>query len=328
MRGFTVLRTSSRQNRLSRLADMMSTAWNCRNEYDIAQVDVYSGAAFFWAEAVCAVLRRAGRPYILTLHGGNLPRFASRWPGRVRRLLQSAHTVTAPSSYLPRALQAARKDIELLPNAIDLSRYEFRHRNRVKPRLVWMRAFHEVYNPSLAIRTLVLLQPDYPEAELLMAGPDKGDGSYQAAQALAKSLGVANRVSFGGLVPKRKVPQWLSQGDIFLNTPRIDNTPVTVLESMACGLCTVSTDVGGICDLVEDRATALLVPSDDPAAAAAAVRELVENSTLAESISIRGRRFAELLDWDVILEQWDKILARGLGRLPEVPPSARTCALL
>lgn len=187
MRGFTVLRTSSRQNRLSRLADMMSTAWNCRNEYDIAQVDVYSGAAFFWAEAVCAVLRRAGRPYILTLHGGNLPRFASRWPGRVRRLLQSAHTVTAPSSYLPRALQAARKDIELLPNAIDLSRYEFRHRNRVKPRLVWMRAFHEVYNPSLAIRTLVLLQPDYPEAELLMAGPDKGDGSYQAAQALATS---------------------------------------------------------------------------------------------------------------------------------------------
>ena len=34
----------------------------------------------------------------------------------------------------------------------------------------------------------------------------------------------------------RPVPDWLARGDIFLNTTHVDNTPISVLEAMACGL--------------------------------------------------------------------------------------------
>jgi len=277
-------------------------------------VDVFSGTAFIWAEAVCAVLRRAARPYILTLHGGNLPHFASRFPRRVRWLLHSAAAVTAPSHYLRRSLETVKHNIELLPNAVDVAQYHFRFREKLRPRLMWMRAFHEVYNPLVAIRALALLVKDYPDMQLRMAGPDKGDGSLQSARALAIALGVGPNIYFDGPVPKREVPRWLAQGDIFLNTPRIDNTPVTVLEVMACGLCAISTDVGGIRDLVDDRTTALLTASDDAAGIASAVRELLSDPSLAGRLSSRGRRKVENLDWPVVLDEWESLLFRATGR--------------
>lgn len=85
--------TSERPGRLARLFDMLSTVWRKRREYSLAQIDVFSGLAFIWAEAVCQALRWVGKPYILTLHGGSLPSFAQRWPRRVRHLLRSAATV-------------------------------------------------------------------------------------------------------------------------------------------------------------------------------------------------------------------------------------------
>src|SRR5690606_15287473 len=55
--GWPVLTTSNKPGRLARLLDMMKTAWTNRYRYAVAQVDVYSGAAFIWAEAACWTLR-------------------------------------------------------------------------------------------------------------------------------------------------------------------------------------------------------------------------------------------------------------------------------
>src|SRR5437773_692073 len=108
---WTVLTTSDCQHRVFRLLHMISTVWRKRREYSVAQVDVYSGLAFLWAEAVCQNLRWAGKPYVLTLHGGNLPSFARRWPRRVCRLLRSAAAVTTPSRYLLENMLHYRSDL-------------------------------------------------------------------------------------------------------------------------------------------------------------------------------------------------------------------------
>src|SRR6185436_16069131 len=101
---------------------------------------------------------------------------------------------------------------------------------------------------------------------LTMIGPDKGDGSLQQTQRVAGERGVVNHISFVGGVPKREVPERLSHADIFLNTTNVDNTPVSVLEAMACGLCVVNTNVGGLPYLLEHEEDALLVPPADVAA--------------------------------------------------------------
>lgn len=305
-----VLTTSRKPGRLQRLFDMVGTSWAQRDRYDIAQVDVYSGPAFVWAEVVCAALRRLGKPYILTLHGGNLPAFARRWPGRVGRLLRGAAIVTTPSAFLLEQMRPYRKDLHLLPNPLDLSTYPFCLRGQPQPNLVWLRAFHEIYNPSMASSVVALLAEDFPDVRLTMVGPDKGDGSLQRTRQAASELGVDGRVDFPGGIPKDQVPHWLNRGDVFINTTNVDNTPVSVMEAMACGLCVVSTNIGGIPYLLEHEHDALLVPPDDPVAMAAAVRRILTEPGLAERLSRNARQKAKQFDWSTVLPRWEALFKR------------------
>jgi glycosyltransferase involved in cell wall biosynthesis len=306
--GWRVMRTSQWLSRPLRLFDMVATAWRQQARYEVAVVDVYSGPSFVWAEAVCQVLAWAGKPFVLTLHGGNLPVFARRWPGRVRRLLRMAALVTAPSAYLREQMLDYRGDLALIPNAIELSAYEYVFRRRVTPRLVWLRAFHEIYNPTLGPRVLLLLEKEFPGVELTMIGRDKGDGSLAATRQLAERLGVAHRLHTPGGVPKQQVPGVLQRGDIFLNTTRIDNTPISVLEAMACGLPVVSTNVGGIPYLLAHGRTALLTASDNAEEMAAAVRSLLVDPALAARLSMAGRALAASCSWPSVLPQWQQAL--------------------
>jgi glycosyltransferase involved in cell wall biosynthesis len=80
-----------------------------------------------------------------------------------------------------------------------------------------------------------------------------------------------------------------------------------VLEALACGLCIVSTNPGGIPYLLRDGWNALLVNQGDAGAMAAAVRRILTNPGLAESLSQNARRTAEQFDWSVTLPQWDDV---------------------
>ncbi|MEI8313919.1 MAG: glycosyltransferase family 4 protein [Verrucomicrobiota bacterium] len=309
MAGWAVLTASNKRNCLYRLAHMVRTVYARRQDYDVAHVDVYSGRAFFWAEAVCTSLRQVGKPFVLTLHGGHLPEFAERWPARVRHLLRSAKVVTTPSPYLQKTMQAYRANLRLVPNAIDLSRYRFRQRDHLPPSLVWLRAFHAIYNPMLGPKVLKLLSLRFPTVRLVMVGPDKGDGSIGLTQQVARQLGVDSKLCLPGGVAKAAVPAWLERGEFFLNTTNVDNTPVSVLEAMACGLCVVSTDVGGLPHLLEHERDALLVPPNNAEAMAAAVTRLLTNPQLCAQLSRNARAKAERHDWSMVLPEWEALLS-------------------
>lgn len=315
--GWQVTTTSAQHNRLLRPVDMLAATWRARHNYVLAQVDLFSGPAFIWAEAVCWLLRQLRKPYVLTLHGGNLPAFAQRRPQRARRLLDSAAAVTSPSRYLCDQMGIYRSDIVLLPNPLELDNYLFVERLNPQPSLVWLRAFSSGYNPSLAASVVALLKRDFPEIHLLMIGPDKGDGSFESFQQTVKSLGVESQVKCPGAVVRRDVPLWLNKGDIFLNTTDVDNTPVSIMEAMACGLCIVSTNVGGIPYLLDHEQNALLVPSNDPDAMAAAMRRILTEPGLAAQLSYNARRKAEQFDWETILRKWEMLFVEVMEGMHE-----------
>jgi len=306
--GWKVLMTSSVPGRALRALDIARTIWRRRHDFDVAHVEVYSGAAFLWAELACLALRWAAKPYILSLRGGNLPGFAQRYPRRVKRMLRSAQAVIVPSGYLHEQMRPYRQDLTLVPNSLDVQAYPFRPRAQAKASLIWMRAFHGIYNPTLAARTLALLEREFPDVRLQMIGPDMRDGSLGATARISAEMGVAHRVHIHGPVPKGEVGQWLNRADIFLNTPTVDNTPVTVLEALACGLCVVSTNVGGLRHLLRHEYDALLAPGGDAESIAAAVRRVLLEPPLAQQLSRNGRKTAEQFAWSRTLPMWDQVL--------------------
>lgn len=306
--GWEVLLTSSSKGRLSRVVDMLTTVLFDRNAYDVVLLDVYSGRAFLWAEAVSAMLQRLRKPMVLSLHGGNLPSFSIGQPDRVRRLLGAARAVVAPSDYLRDSLEQFRGDICVIPNPIDLSSFTYIHRRKARPDLVWLRAFHQLYNPIMAVEVVFQLRKSHPGVRLVMIGPDMGDGSYGECRRQAERLGVDEYILWQGGIPHEEVANRLQDGDIFLNTPQIDNVPVSVLEAMASGLCVVSTNAGGLSYLLSHEHDALLVSPGDSDGMAGAVDRLMADPSLASRLSENARKKAEHFDCEPVCRQWEALL--------------------
>ena len=306
--GWHTITCSSKPNRLLRLSDMLLTSILHHSRYQVAHIDVFSGRAFLWADIISRVLRILKKPFILTLHGGNLNNFAQQYPGNVQRLLTSAKAVTTPSLFLQNSFSSIKNVVQYLPNAIEIAHYPFKLRSQPGPRLIWLRAFHSIYNPGLAVEVLALLHRELPLVSLTMIGPDKKDGSLQAVKRLAVELGVERNLHLFGAIPKPDVPARLDEGDIFLNTTRYESFGVAVMEAAAVGLPIVTTNVGELPYLWKDGQDALLVPPDDAEAMAKAVQRILTEPGLAERLSYNARQKAERYDWSVILPQWESLL--------------------
>jgi glycosyltransferase involved in cell wall biosynthesis len=91
--------------------------------------------------------------------------------------------------------------------------------------------------------------------------------------------------------------------DIMVSNPDIDNTPVSLIEGMALGMCVISTSVGGVPFLFSDLECSF-VPKNDHEALASRINSLLINSDYANKLSKSGRRKAEEFDWNNVKEYW------------------------
>ena len=305
-RGYPIVLTSRRIQRAARFADITATVIRHSADVDVQILQVYGGLSFVVEDVASALGAMFGHKIIMHLHGGAMPAFMARHPAWSRRVLSRAAAVVVPSTFLRTALAPFRTDVHVIPNAVDISAYPYRHRAEVAPRLFWMRTFHDIYNPELAVRAFARVRRAYPEATLVMAGQDKG--TRLRTQRYAAQLGVDDRVHFAGYLDSAQKIRAAGDADIFLNTNRIDNTPVSVIEACAMGLPVVATDVGGIPDLLTNHENALLVPDDDDAAMAAAIERLLRTPDLAGRLSRQGRALAESCSWERTTPQWEHLL--------------------
>lgn len=303
--GYSVVSASPEIGKAARLADIAGTMIRSRDRYDVVIIDVYGGASFVAEDLASAIGRFLGKRVVMLLHGGSMPSFIERRPRWCRRVLRRADGLVAPSEYLARAVRALGYPARVIPNVIDLSAYNFRKRDRLNPRLFWMRQFHPVWNPLMAVRLLAKLRQAVPDASLVMAGPDKGQLSEVRQE--AARLGLTDSVRFPGFIGREEKTREGERSDIFINTNRVDNMPVAVVEAGAMGLPVVSTNVGGIPDLLSDGENGLLVPDDNVEAMAEAVMRLLDDPALAARLSANGRLLAERSAWENVRPQWEEL---------------------
>ncbi|MBS1769535.1 MAG: glycosyltransferase family 4 protein [Acidobacteria bacterium] len=287
-----------------------------RRTIDITIVEVYSGASFFIADLVSLLGKCLGLRTIGVLHGGSLPEFAAKYPNWSARVFRRFTVLVAPSSFLKHVVNKLGFNVRIIPNVINLKAYPFKLRRDIAPKLIWMRAFHNIYNPELAIKAFALVREKHSNATLVMAGVDKGMES--SIKQLVRNLGLQKEVRFPGFLDSKAKVLEFSQADIFLNTNDIDNMPVAVVESCAFGLPVIATDVGGISSLLKNGTEGILVPRDNAQVIAEAVDRLLDDTDLTEHISQNGRSLAERSSWESVRPSWVKLFGE-LG----FPRSAR-----
>jgi len=303
--GYKVVRAGTKISKRARLFEMLGTIR--RNRSAIILIAVYSTSAFYFAWACAQLCRLLRVQYIPCLHGGNLPQRISQNPGLCAQVFAHSYTNVVVSGYLQASLNQHNWPCVLIPNSINITQYPFLHRTNVQPKLLWVRSFHHIYNPQLAIQLVKALAITYPTVTLTMVGPDK-DGSLDACKKLADELGVSGNITFTG---RLGVSEWVAlsaQHDIFINTTKFDNLPVSVIEAMALGLPVVSTNVGGLPYLVNNGVNGLLVEPGGVEEFVTAIQKLLSDSGFTGSISASARTTAEKFSELQVMELWNKLL--------------------
>ena len=108
-----------------------------------------------------------------------------------------------------------------------------------------------------------------------------GDGPERdALSQQAKTLGISDTVVFAGF--QRDMAPYFAMARILALPSHSEGSPNVVLEAMAAGLPIAATNVGGVPEILEDGKTGLLLPAGDPAAMAAAIRQLMTDAELGQ----------------------------------------------
>ena len=122
-------------------------------------------------------------------------------------------------------------------------------------------------------------------AVLVGSGPER-----EALERLAAELGVSDRLILPGWTDEPRA--WMAMFDVFAIPSRSEGMPLVLIEAMLASRAVVATSVGGIPDIVVDGETGLLVAPEDADALTEALRRLLDDDELRETMGARGRERA------------------------------------
>jgi len=249
--------------------------------------------------------RRLRIATVTTVHGFTGGDWKNRLYERLQRhAFRQFDAVVAVSKPLGEALRSAgvpRDRLHVIPNAWDgavafLERQAARRALGLPPdgfRIGWVGRTSNEKGPDVMLEALALLR-DSP-VTLSMVGDS---AQRRGLRARADALGVAARTTWHGRVGE--AASMLPAFDVFVLSSRTEGTPIVLLEAIAAGVPVVATTVGGVPDVVSS-AEALLVPSNDPASLAAAVRDTLANP---EAAAVRAGAARRRLEREFAAQPW------------------------
>jgi L-malate glycosyltransferase len=293
-------------------------------QYDVLHVFSASYFSFVLAPTPAILVGRIyGKKILLNYHSGEAEDHLQRWRRSAIPTIRLVDSVVVPSVYLKKVFASFGLPAKAVFNLIETDKFHFRERLPLRPVFLSNRNLETHYGVDRVLHAFGIIQKSFPEATLTVAG----DGSQrEALKRLAAELDLKH-VSFVGQVPPNKIVEYYDEADIYLNGSEIDNQPLSLLEAFACGLPIVTTDAGGIPDIVSDGETGFLVPRGNFQMLAERAQKLLMAPDLALSMVRNGNRECRKYSWAVLRDAWVNIyseLANDHGRYPATESKRET----
>lgn len=297
-----------------------------KERVDIIHAHQYT--PFFYALTIRMLA--TGRPVLFTEHG----RFLPDYPRKKRMLFNRAmlrrqDRLIAVGRDVKRALvenEGLPADrVEVIYNGVCVESFDRAHFPHARQ---WLLA--DVGLPSNAVIVVQVARLDYLKdhrtaVRTIAATPEAanvhllviGEGPERAAiESEIQTCALSARVHLLGL--RHDIARILAGADILLLTSISEGIPLTIIEGMAAGLPIVSTDVGGISEIIEDQLHGFLSPAKDVAALSSGLMRLGQNSTLRQRMGEAGCQAAALrFSEQAMHTHYHRTLATMSGSLPQ-----------
>ena len=285
-----------------------------KNDYDFDVIDAH----YFYPDGVAAVMlgRSFGKPVCITARGTDInvipkyriPRKMILWAGGA-----ATARITVCQALKDRLVDigVSGNDIMVFRNGVDLQLFRPPvDRNACRQQLgldrrTLLSVGHLVGHKGhdIVIKALSKL----PEVQLIIVG----DGEEEDwLRAIAKSLGVSDRVIFSETVLQENMKSYYGAADALVLASSREGWPNVLLEAMACGTPVIATKVGGIPELITAPEAGVLMRERTPEALLEAFHELFANYPSREAT----RRYAQHFDWEEPTRQQVSLFKRIMAR--------------
>lgn len=268
-------------------------------------------AHFIWPDGVGVALlaQKFKIPYVITLRGKLYECLKSNNQTRqCATALQSAQAVISVSSRMGE--EAIRLGMEpqrlvVIPNGVDLEHFKVRDKLECRAKLnlpmsgrVLVTVAHLGHRKGHheVIEALASLPED---VRLVIVGGGAQGGSKEQLLEVARTHGVAERLILPGRQAYDLIPFFYAAADASVLASYREGCPNAVLESLACGIPVVATDVGAVPDILPQPQCGRIVPPQQVAPLQQALREVLETQWDAQTV----RAASGVRSWDQVAEE-------------------------
>jgi glycosyltransferase involved in cell wall biosynthesis len=265
---------------------------------------------------------------ILSFHGSDI-RDALATKARERKLwkmlLRGADQIVVVSDYLAKDVLALDSTVaakmKTIYNGVDHALFTpFEHEQRARVSLpnqgktiLSIGGFLPIKGHDILVRAVRHVLDQVPDARLVLVGADGPE--LEPIRQLIDSLSLAHRVTIFTDVPHARIPEFLSQAQLFVLASRREGFPLVVTEAAAAKVPVVCTKAGGIPELITDGVTGRLVTIDDHIALADAIVDCLTYPDEAQRMAVRLYEYVRNnLTWHHAYQRYLELADDGVSR--------------
>jgi len=230
----------------------------------------------------------------------------------INRVLDSAEVIIATTrSYAEESpfLRNYLDKIVVIPNGINIDEVTTnltREESRIKLGLplktkiiLFFGSLVPYKGPDILLKAFKIIKKEFSEVKLIFAG--RGQMLVEL-QNMAKKFDLEDDVIFLGFVEEEEKALYYKSADIFSlpSTNMAESFGIVNLEAMASGIPIVSSNLGGIPDIIKDEKNGLLAKPHDHQSLANAILRLLKNDDLRLKMGDNGRKMTKHYTWDKI----------------------------
>ena len=251
-----------------------------------------------------SVAVNSGCPNVYTIHGIRLKelRMQKDEIGAVSHFLRSrlikqhhrkATNIVAINQYTEDAVRDLHNaKVRVIHNAVDESFFDlYSTDEKVAGTLLQVGGVRSRKDIITCLEAITILKAKGLPVKLDIVGPNSEDSLPQVEQFI-KDKDLHDVVCIRGLVSADEIESFYSNADIFVLSSIEESSPIAIVQAMAAGLPVVSTNVGGIAEMVADEKSSFLVDPRDPQNLAAKIERLMLDRNLRQEFAGASRQLA------------------------------------
>jgi glycosyltransferase involved in cell wall biosynthesis len=237
----------------------------------------------------------------------------------IHRVLKSADTIIATTKSYAKESPFLRRYLDkivVIPNGINIEEVttpvtkeksrEILGLPQDSEIILFFGSLVEYKGPDILLKAFKLVKNVFPSAKLIFAGRGHMDNELKET---AKQMKIYDDVIFTGFVEDNEKPLYYKAADIFClpSTTLAESFGIVNLEAMAAGLPIVSSDLGGIPDIVKNGVNGLLAKPYDFETVAKHLTKLLKNGEMREEMGQNGLKMVNNYTWDEVTTKTEKL---------------------